>query len=288
MNKILMCGVIVLLVLNTACQNDEELAEIQFTTEIEQSDVSKKKIPFSNVDRYVDLENASISVSNRILYDNGGEYPLRVYGADYELPTIEGRYYMGTRGLMCTINANSDGLYDRSEIEVKTGLPLNAERKCSFAMYVDGSFVAGNNGPISSNWLIFSQFWQYNPAMPPIAMEIVPGSTANLKYHLILRNDVTGSIAATAPNPYPVRFVGNLARKVWTKFDLHFKACPNGGSFFHLYQNDVLVYSTYGQIGYSTNLTDRQHLDWRCGIYRTGGVSWPLQHIWFDEMKYGN
>src|SRR5690606_38343569 len=209
------------------------------------------------------------------------------------LPSIEGRYSLGSRGLMATIAANSAGQTSRSELGVKNIL-LNAERCIGFDVYFDGSFMQGPFRYDFSNWCIFTQFWQDPNGAPPITLEIMPDTIPGswnkapvLGYKLTVRNDVLTSTPTPATRASSIRYIGTMARKRWHRFAMKIYAAPAGGAYLELYQNGVLKKRVTGLIGYTPNTTVHDYLYWKVGLYQTGSVSWPLQHAWFDEIKYG-
>lgn len=240
-----------------------------------------------HVDNYLDFENATVSGTSHTetLTNNGKGYEIHLYG-DGILPQLSTRRSAGDIGLRCAIPASSIPGKDRSEIETKYNMPFERVRVCAFDVYFDALFPSGGTGLNENNWLSFTQFWQYSPGMPIITLEVKHGS--NLEYQLVVRNDDTGSEVATAPNPWPVRGYGSLSRGTWIRFALEVKISPNGGGYVKLYKNGNLEHTYTGKVGYSTAVVARQNVDWRCGIYRTGGYNWPASTIWLDEIKYGD
>lgn len=248
---------------------------------------SQKNNSVSHVDNYLDFENATVSGTSNTetLTNNGKGYIIHKYG-DAILPQLSTRHSKGATGLRCSIPQNSIPGFDRSEIETKYNMPFNTVRLCAFDVYFDADFPSGGPGPNASNWLIFSQFWQYAPGMPIITLEVKHGS--NLEYQLVVRNDDTGSVVSTAPNPWPVKGYGSLTRGVWIRFAFEVKISPGGGGYVKLYKDGNLEHTYTGKVGYSTAVVARQNVDWRCGIYRTGAYNWPTTAVWFDEIKYGD
>jgi|GEM_PF-1136359 hypothetical protein len=240
---------------------------------------------------YLDFEEATTKdefvqgVKNGSLYDNFRlhEYYLFIY-ANGILPSIdENRFSKGNRSVKSTIENNTTGTYSRSELKVVNQFKFNEERCFAFDLYIDDTFRAGNPGN-SGGWIIFSQFWQDARTMPPISLEIEKGSTANLRYHVVIKNDDTGPVASE-PHEEGIRFSNYIDRNRWTRFAIRLKASPEGGSLFELFQNGEKVFTgAIDKIAYS--LPYDQRLEWRVGLYRSGNV-YGVHTIWYDEIRYG-
>lgn len=240
------------------------------------------------VGRYIDGEDAR--VNGDVLHDNGETYDLLkkndgVY--PHPMDTVADK---GNRSIKASIPERSNGTTSRSEVLLKEDMPMKTRRLVAFSVYVPSTFEPSPGTDPARNWLLFCQFWQFDPAMPAIALAIKPG-TSPLKYQLIVRNDNTGPIKADAAKPYPARYAGRLQRGAWTRFVLDVKANPDSATgYVKLHVNGSHVYSFDGRmVGYSGKYDDspNRNLNVRMGIYRTGQVDWGKQTLYFDELKYG-
>jgi hypothetical protein len=230
----------------------------------------------------VDLENASIS--GQYLTDSGVTYRLQKQG-QAEYATLPPSPYEGQRSIKFVLPPNTDSAIDRSELEV-VDVPFSAgTRFYGFRIFVPSDMTASTDlGDAGYN--IFTQMWQYGPAMPIVTLEVRRGSA--LKYDLVVRNDDTGPIWDNAAWTWPIRHTGTLDRGVWTNFMLKVTPNPTGNGEVKLYKNDTLIYVYTGKVGYSTAYTPDQRLRWKVGMY-AGNTNHPYtRYLYFDNVRYGD
>jgi hypothetical protein len=231
----------------------------------------------------VDLEGASIS--GYTLTDSGVNYIMDKQDQG-GYPTLSSSVkYEGSYSLRCYLPANTNSTIDRSELRITEVNFSSGTRFYGFRMFVPNDFTASTNTS-DAGYNIFTQMWQYNPAMPFVTLEVKRNS--NLKFDLVVRNDDTGPIWDTATTTWPIRYSGTLDRGVWTNFMLKVTPNPTGSGEVKLYKNDTLIYTYTGKVGYSTAYTSTQRLRWKVGMY-AGNANHPsARTLYFDNIRYAD
>ena len=235
--------------------------------------------------RYFDVDLEGASISGNTLTDSGINYNLAKQDQG-GYPTLSSSIkYQGSYSLKCYLPANNNSTIDRTEAQIATVNFSSGTRFYGFRIYVPTDFTASSDTS-DAGYNIFTQLWQYSPAMPIVTLEVKRNS--NLQYDLVIRNDDTGPIWDTAAITWPIRYSDTLDKGVWTNFILKVTPNPNGTGEVKLYKNDTLKYTYTGKVGYSTKYTSTQSSRWSVGMY-TGNSNHPnARTLYFDNIRLAN
>lgn len=235
--------------------------------------------------RSIDGEGASVSGST--LRDNGFTYVLdnRSSVADSpvsqgQLPSISSTYsQLGAYSIRSRILPDSDGLNDRSEVLVSSGISMSQARWVRFWMYVPPSFTVYE----APRRQLFTQLKQDAPHFPPFALYFEPGS--DVRYQVVIKHP---SRNVMSWDPSAVRFADTLPKGQWVQFVIGWRADPTGPGWIEVWRDGSMKYRFEGPWGYTAAVSPRQTFTLKFGLYGAANLTGTTQSVYFDGLKYGD
>lgn len=178
--------------------------------------------------------------------------------------------------------------YARSEF-VAEAFPVgrttaSSPKAMAFDMYVPSSYLGPRN---SYEWTMVSQVWQSATGSPPIAMRLMPTSTAGtLNLYVELRNDTTSDDwrrAAVNAGTVPIR-TGRWVR-VLQEWDT--SRDRNKGFYKLSLDGRVVIHRKATQIGYTVPSGASPTMHAKAGLYHSSAKTNQRIDVYYDRIVTG-